>query len=156
MKVRDLYKLIQDSYPEGKRDLNTLAWPLHQPLLGVQYIDSDGHLIPPIVPNPFTFLFAEAMVGPFYDLPVVGICPLIPPKKFGGWKRFRIVVQTDLEMTLSSQVQLHINMDTWKGLASDWGIEWYHVNFDWPWHFTRFPKLDDCVRYERETNKGSV
>lgn len=160
MKVRELYNLLQERYPITHRDLNALAWPLHQPTLDVQFIDNDGRRCGPVVVSPSTFLIAEPLSGPFYDLKVEGLAPILPLGKF--WKGLRIVVKDHTEtlhndnFSLSSVLRLRIKSSELKGLASELGIQWYHVNFDFPWHFTCFPKLDDCVKYERKTNKGSV
>lgn len=156
MNVRDLYNVISTRYPQDQRDLNSLAWPLHQPALNVQYVDESGRPVGTLIPNPTDLMFVEPLAGPFYDLPVVGICAVIPPTKFGAWKKIRLVVQNGQELTLSAVVSLHIKASELKGLASDWGIHWYHVNFDWPWTYTCLPELDDCVKYERKNNKGRV
>lgn len=147
MNVREMYHFIQSNFPSEKRDINQLAWPLHQPALGVQYVDAQGHTLPPLIVSPVDFQIPEPLGGPFYDLPVVGLTPVLP---FRRWKQLRAVVQTQDGLTLSSVFQLHIKMGELKGLASKMGIQWYHVNFDWPWHYTCLPKLDDCVEYERK------
>ena len=161
MTVRELYKMIQDRFPKEMRDLNHLAWPLHQPSMGVQFVDKNGmRLGHTAIVDPVIEMVPEPLEGPFYDLNAVGFAPRLPLGK--KWKQISIVVEDkantvhNLPLTLSSLFYLRTKASQLKGLASDLGIEWYHVNFKFPWHFTCVPTLDDCVKYERETNKDSL
>jgi hypothetical protein len=152
MNVLELYNNLQVKFPKEKRYIDSLAWPLHQPTLGVQYVDKNGNRVFPYVDNPVSYEFPEPLRGAFYQLPVVGIT-LISNKK---WKSVRFVVKNGEELTLSSVVSIRTSPSVLKGLANEFGISWYHVNFDWPWKFTILPSLDDCVKYERETNENSL
>jgi len=129
MTVRELYKFLQETFPESQGGLNLLAWPLFQPLLGIQYIDKDGLRIGKAIENPSGFMFPEPLTGPFYYLPVVGIFPHKRPGRvrFAHWKDMSFVVQNKDDLFLSSSVSLHINMQVFKNLASILGIKWYRV-----------------------------
>ena len=147
MNGRELGKYLAERYGQ-KIVLGQFANPLFHPCFNTQFIYDSGFPHAPLTENHTDILFPDPYAGPFYDLPVIGLIPLVDDERFA----IRVLVQMPHSLYNTSPFYVECQQKDIEGLAGDLGINWYAIDSSSSTQkYMEMASLVDCVENGRKT-----